>query len=140
MVARGKRLCAQPLDQPTHTLRPFKGRRKQHQTWRSSYSKCATASTSPEIKVWEVLYALFRAGRVIDSNPGGDAPSACPWLPSAAPPALVESLLTRLCPVVTEILLRLSFKQSLAFLGIELVSANLSSYRASEGGLHILAS
>nr|MBA3356171.1 hypothetical protein [Pyrinomonadaceae bacterium] len=57
-VARGQRLCAQPLDQSDKLNRALEGRSKASSNMAPVVFNCATVSTFPEIEVGEVPYAL----------------------------------------------------------------------------------
>ena len=71
MVARGKRLCAQPPDQVRQRKRALKGR-KHHQRALVEFN-CYSFNIC-NVQGCEVLYA-FQAGFVIIDEPRGGAPS-----------------------------------------------------------------
>ena len=102
MVARGKRLCVRPLDPTPHYLRALKGRKS---------IQCMLA----------VAPRPFRAKSFYFGFPGAARKAACPWLPSAAPSALVDlrasliNLRQSVVPAITQaevVLLRAEFMNS----------------------------
>src|SRR5688572_9111883 len=93
-VARGKRLCAPPLDQVELSPRPEWAQRTKH----SGHSFGLTSSGPTSVIFGgRCSERPFRARSIYCSNPGAARKSACPWLPSAAPLALFELPAKLLC-------------------------------------------